>query len=411
MNTNKQILLDNTIVKWFAWVLNLLVMMAGKIAPKNHDLSIDFQTIAICKFKGLGSILQSTPLLQTLKKAYPEARIIFITSSSNQTLLSHIDLIDEVVTLQDKTFRDLLKNIIPFIWKVFRLRAGVYIDLEVYSNFSSVIAALSNAQNRFGYYLKESHYRMGIYTHMMYYNAAVPISQTYLQWARLLGCREIVTELFRFETVLNQPAEDRELQDRRYILINPNASDLRIERRWPRELFVVLIDALYKQHPELDILLIGSPGERAYVQTIAERFDQERVRNMAGRTSISGLIRLIDKAALVITNDTGPMHLAFALQKPTVALFGPCSPAQYGDHPNAVIIYKNVYCSPCVHEFRVPPCGGNNQCMKQIRASEVLAVAEQILETGVPGTGATTDRRVYSIPGEGVLGIIRRTSY
>ncbi|RYZ54985.1 MAG: glycosyltransferase family 9 protein [Sphingobacteriales bacterium] len=410
MNTNRQILLDNTIIKWFAWLLNILVVLAGKVAPKNHDLSLDFKTIAICKFKGLGSIIQATPLLLTLRNAYPDARIIFISSASNKSLLGQIDIIDEVIILEDGSFGALIRGVIPFIQRLFRLKIDVYIDLEVYSNFSTVVAALSNATNRFGYYLKESNYRMGIYTHMMYYNSSVAIFQTYLQWARLLACREVVMSLYPFTNVIaaNDPSNSE--AEPEYIVINPNASDLRIERRWPEMQFVHLIGDIIRLRPGLKICLIGGPGERDYVTSIERKVNNPAVKNLAGTTSIPELIRLINGACMVITNDTGPMHLAFALRKPTVALFGPCSPAQYGDHSNAVIIYKNVYCSPCVHEFRIPPCGGNNQCMKQISRVEVLSVVAEIFSGNSPAGSKLSQEHIYRAEDE-VLGIIRRSSY
>ncbi len=67
------------------------------------------------------------------------------------------------------------------------------------------------------------------------------------------------------------------------------------------------------------------------------------------------------------------MHIGFSLKKTAIALFGPCSPHQYGFAENAVCFYKNVYCSPCVHEFIIPPCSyGNNDCMKLISVEEVM---------------------------------------
>ena len=73
----------------------------------------------------------------------------------------------------------------------------------------------------------------------------------------------------------------------------------------------------------------------------------------------------------MISNDTGPMHIAFAVNTKTIALFGPCSPLQYGDIHAVEIFYKHVHCSPCVHKYLRPPCHGDNICMKNISAGEV----------------------------------------
>ncbi|MBS1776685.1 MAG: glycosyltransferase family 9 protein [Bacteroidetes bacterium] len=414
MNTNTQILIDHKILRRVAWLLNLLVTFAGKIAPKDHNLRLPFRKIAVCKFKGMGSIVQATPLLQSLKKQYPDARISFISTPTNEAMLQNIPIVDEVIILNDRSIGQLFFDFIPFILKVFRRNFDVYIDLEVYSNFGSIVSALSNAKNRFGYYQKESNYKLGIYTHMMYYNNAVPIYQTYLQWTRLLGCKNITTTLYPINSTYTTIKIDQEiypLTEKKYFVINPNASDLRIERRWPAASFTELITKLTQCYTDTDLILIGSKAERDYVASITPSFSPS-IKNIAGLTSISELIAVMQHATLVITNDTGPMHLAFALKKKTLALFGPCAPDQYGNHENAQIIYKNVYCSPCVHEFRIPPCLGNNQCMKQISVDEVLTEINR-LTSDIPLQKVAEKNRTYTTndPDYDILGMVKRKTY
>lgn len=415
MNTNRQIVIDKTIVKSVAFLLNICVKIAGIFFPKKHNLEEEFKTIAVCKFKGLGSIIQSTPLLQTLRNSYPHARILYISSSSNEEILKNIKIIDEVIILKDETLGRLIVSFFPFTIRLFRRKIEVYIDLEVYSNFSSVVTALSNAQNRLGYYLKESNYRLGIYTHMLYYNSSVPIYQTYLQWARLLNCKAIITELYELTAdikLISAGGNHFDPINEKYFLINPNASDLRIERRWPVDNFIQLIRHLLHDYPLYQIVLIGGRSEADYVNSIKTHFVEENVISMAGKTNVQELIFLIRNATFVITNDTGPMHIAFSTQRKTVALFGPCSPGQYGYHNNTVSLYKEVYCSPCVHEFRIPPCGGNNQCMKLISVEEVLQ-AILSLTAGHLHTGneEKENSRIYKIDdSKEVLGMIKRSS-
>jgi ADP-heptose:LPS heptosyltransferase len=97
------------------------------------------------------------------------------------------------------------------------------------------------------------------------------------------------------------------------------------------------------------------------------------------------LLDLIKNVKLMITNDTGPMHMAFAIGTPTVSLFGPCSPQQYGSQSlgikNNASFYKKLYCSPCVHDFIVPPCKGDNQCMKKIMVNEVFLQVKKIIDS------------------------------
>lgn len=167
-----------------------------------------------------------------------------------------------------------------------------------------------------------------------------------------------------------------------YIVINPNASDLRIERRWPEENVISLISIIRKRFPEISIILIGAKNEKPWVDSIYNSLSpdvNEKVYNTAGSFTLPELFALLNEARLIITNDTGPMHISFALRKPTICLFGPASPTQYGQNPNAFGIYKNLYCSPCVHDFLTPPCKGDNQCMKLITVKEVAELCERVL--------------------------------
>lgn len=367
-------------VKPFVSGTNIFVRLLGQILRLNHSLDKDFKTIAVCKYKGLGSIVQATPLLQTLRARYPNARIVFVSTKGNKGLLEKMDCIDETVLLDDSGFAKLAFSYPGFVTKLISLRIGLFIDLEIYSNFSSLSTTLSMARNRLGFYLRASHYRMGIYTHMMYYNTSVPIMQTYLQMARLLGVPEhqVVQHLYPFKTSEADQVEVPYVN--KYMVININASDLRIERRWPLDHFEALVLGLRNTYPELDIVLIGSKSEAAYVNDFHERFDDWKVSSVAGKTTFNQLMYVLDKAELLITNDTGPLHLAASLGKPTVALFGPCAPAQYGSMDRVIPVYKGLYCSPCVHEFDIPPCLGDNQCMKQIQVNQVMEAVSKALK-------------------------------
>jgi ADP-heptose:LPS heptosyltransferase len=386
MNTRRQIAIDKYIARPLAALLNIAVRIAGKILSIDHNLDKDFQTIAVCKFKGMGSIIQSTPLLKALRQKYPTATIIFVSTEANRALLEKIELIDEVVTVNDSSLSQLLSTNIRALSRLIRLRPGVYLDLEIYSNYSVIFTALSLSINRLGFYLRSSSFRMGIYTHMMYYNPAMPISRVYLQLGALLGCDTDHESLYPFSGQIPQS-----LKRGQYIVINPNASDLRLERRWNPERFVGIAKKLLELNPEWTLVFVGSKAERTYTEGIVGEINSTRVINLAGRTSLEELIGCIDGARLMITNDTGPMHIAFATKTPVVCLFGPCSPAQYGVHEKAYIVYRKVYCSPCVHDFTIPPCKGNNTCMQLIEEAAVMAQIDGALrgEDPIP-TESTT---------------------
>ncbi|MBK8546387.1 MAG: glycosyltransferase family 9 protein [Saprospiraceae bacterium] len=247
----------------------------------------------------------------------------------------------------------------------------------MYSHFSSLFALFSLAKNRIGFYTRGDDAKLGIFTHMMFFNVNAPISRVYLQMAYLLGAQVKDYHLENFNTTL------QETGNKKYIVINPNASDLRLERRWPMENFMYIIQNFTKYYPEYNICLIGSASEKEYVDQLLSGKTFSQVINLAGKTSFDQLLTLIKNAELVISNDTGPMHLAFALEKSVLALFGPCSPKQYSIFSTSVkVFYKSVYCSPCVHEFLVPPCKGNNICMQIISKEEVFMAVVEFMSKG-----------------------------
>jgi ADP-heptose:LPS heptosyltransferase len=376
LNTRRKIVIDKFLGVFIAFPLNFLVRLVGFVTNFDHSLKGEKKNIVVCKYKGMGSIIQSTPLIQTLKTNYPNAKITFVSSVENKSILERITIIDQVLLVDDRKISGLIGSSTRLLIRLIRMRADLYIDLEIYSNFSSIITTFSMAKDRFGYYLNTSKYRMGMYTHMMYFNTNSPISESYLQFARLLNCEKIIHHQFVF-------VEKKELHPQldNYIVINSNASDLRIERRWPKQSFIDLIHSVRESNNELSIVLIGAKNEAEYVAEISNVFSEDaKVLDLSGKTTLDELIELIRHSNFVITNDTGPMHMSSALQKKTIALFGPCSPQQYAIGENIIPIYKDLYCSPCVHEFIVPPCKGNNQCMKSIGVAEVLKSIEKIKE-------------------------------
>jgi ADP-heptose:LPS heptosyltransferase len=217
----------------------------------------------------------------------------------------------------------------------------------------------------------------------MYYNTRSSIAETYLQFAGMLNCKSMTTELYKFSNsiAINEVKVLANFNLEEYIVINPNASDLRVERQWSKENFIELIKQISLCQPSKLILLIGSKSESEYIDGIISEIPKSaNIVSVAGKTNIAELISIIKNAQILITNDTGPMHIAFAVETPTIALFGPCAPQQYGIGKNCIVVYQNLYCSPCVHEFVTPPCKGNNYCMKSIDVPSVFNLFVEFFE-------------------------------
>jgi len=150
-------------------------------------------------------------------------------------------------------------------------------------------------------------------------------------------------------------------------------------KRWPVPYWVHLVK-LIRQNPDVNFAILGSKIERALGETIAEAAP-ERCINLAGRTSLAEMIECIRLSQLVITNDTGPMHVAAALDRPVIALFGPTDPLSTGPYGQLgnVLQNKALPCVPCLTQkcyYRDPLA-----CLHSITPQSVFQKARQTLET------------------------------
>jgi ADP-heptose:LPS heptosyltransferase len=182
-----------------------------------------------------------------------------------------------------------------------------------------------------------------------------------------------------------------EPQRHRLILINPNASDLLPQRRWPPAHFARLMRAILDRWPEALILITGAPSDAVLAAKLKAAVDDPRVVDFTGRTALGELPALYAISALMVTNDSGPGHFAAITELPTIVLFGPETPRLYGPLGNARALTANLACSPCVSaaNHRRTACD-DPKCMAAITPEQVLAEVAAILDHTASVTPATT---------------------
>jgi heptosyltransferase-2 len=146
-------------------------------------------------------------------------------------------------------------------------------------------------------------------------------------------------------------------------------------KRWPSDRYAMLLDKLIEER-EANVVIFGSPNELAIAQAIQSAM-RHRPVILSGKTQLSELIAMIACCDLFVTNDSGPMHLAAALRVPTVAIFGPTDAMATGPmSPNAVVLNKNVECSPCL----LRECPIDHRCMTRIAPEEVYQQAFRMMD-------------------------------
>ena len=120
-------------------------------------------------------------------------------------------------------------------------------------------------------------------------------------------------------------------------------------KNWPAEFFSSVLDAVSKRRPNVRIWLLGAPDERPVCEKVVSGCQAAKPLNLAGKSNMTGLVGLLSRSDVLLTNDSGPMHIAAALKKPCVALFGATDPVLTGPYgPGLHVVFRSG-CpkSPC----------------------------------------------------------------
>jgi ADP-heptose:LPS heptosyltransferase len=153
-------------------------------------------------------------------------------------------------------------------------------------------------------------------------------------------------------------------------------------RRWPLERFAQVADDLVERFGAT-IAVTGGPGEEPFANGVQQMMRHACV-NLAGKTTLGSLAALIQRCHLFISNDTGPAHVAVALDRPSIAIFGPADRQRWAplDQRRHRIAYQPVECSPCPHW----ECPIDHRCLHRVSTDQVREHAVDLLTTISPET-------------------------
>jgi len=164
-------------------------------------------------------------------------------------------------------------------------------------------------------------------------------------------------------------------------------------KRWPLEYWKDLIGLLLTKRKET-LVVLGTAEEKAFFAPLSKGLNGDqakRLLDLAGQTDVKVLTALLSQCRLLITNDSGPMHLAAAVRTPVVGIFGSTSPLWTGPFGSGhSILTKNLDCSPCFQKT----CPIGYPCLREISAEEVFGEAEKRLREKNRVTGAVPPKGV-----------------
>jgi lipopolysaccharide heptosyltransferase II len=359
----------------FLWLVSKLSFRRSETAPEHP------RKILLMKYFGIGSIVLATPLLSALRRRHPAATIGFLTLFCNRDVVERTGVVDNVYVLRTDGLGRFAVDLLTALWRIRQTRYDVTIDMEFLARFSAITTYLSGSPVRIGFHMREL-WRGNLLSHRVQYDQSRHITEVFAALAEPLGAKVQDYRLLPpVTTAAEESSAGRILQNlgitdgELLILVNVNASDLSVERRWPVEHFRLLAGALLREL-RARVAFIGAKSERGYVdQVLSGIAPSAGVINLAGKTSLGELLCVMKRAGLLVTNDSGPLHLAAALGVPTVSLFGPETPALYGPRGgDALVFYQGINCSPClsVLNAKTAPCAGENICMRALGYETVL---------------------------------------
>ena len=324
-------------------------------ALKNSGPLPNINKILVIRVDGIGDLLNSTPAITLLRENYPSAEITVLARPLNAPVLIGNPDVDRILTFdRDGKHREIRARL-QFYREVRREQFQLVVAMQT-AMWTHLMALLSGAPYRLGRYQKRF---KSILTHAWrgkYRKGETHEVDRNLELVRLIcegeGKRELIFRLSPDETAAaeTQFASLGIGEDAFLIGIHPGGSSF--DKRWPEKQYAELADRLARQY-NATILLLRGPEEAALVQNIQTAMQSDAI-TYAPET-IRDLGALLSCCDLVVCNDSGPMHIAAALDVPTVAIFGPTDHVAW--HPlseNASIVRRDMPCWPCsAHKCKI----------------------------------------------------------
>lgn len=337
--------------------------------------------ILIVKLSAIGDVIHTLPSLTALRKLYPEAHITWVVEEAAAGLVKNHPLLNAVLISRRKSwikylrkgeFSRPLQEMRAFLRKLRKRPYDLVIDFHGLLK-SAVIVLLSGGKRKLGYNSLQE-------LSGLFYNEKIPEDMNkhavdrYLDFPRFLGAKIAKAQFIlpsdnsaqaRIQSLL----EKYHLENKKFIAVNPVA--YWETKLWDDEKFAGLAD-LIKTKLNMEVVFTGS--EKESIEKITTRMQAKAV-NLAGETTLPELAYLYQKALLLVTTDSGPMHLAAAVGTPVVALFGPTDPQRTGPYGDGhIIIRSDLPCSPCLRK----ECP-TTKCMQDILPEQVLAAIKERL--------------------------------
>ena len=361
----------------------LAILIFAKKLP-DFGSGQDIQRILFIRIDRIGDLVISTPTLKAVKKAFPASQVIVLASPSNQSLLLNNPYVDQVIVYnQQEGLKEKLRIIKQLREYRFDLAIDPYPDYELKT---ALIALLSGAKWRIGY---------SSYGRQVFFNLSGPeiaedrhLVDLTLDILKPLGVRsnDKKPEIFLTEDE-KKWARDwlraRGAGKRSIVGLHPGG--YYETQRWLPEKFADVACQLRK-NGDYDVILFGGPREKGLVDQITSMINGEVMTYVGG--NLRRFVALVDSCRMLICNNSGPLHVAVALNIPTISFMGPTNKERWmpiGDI-HKVLRMDNLRCIACNLGY----CKiKTHDCMSLITSSMVIEGVKNVLDSNCLSDGSS----------------------
>lgn len=379
------------------YVLIAAVGFGGRLRylgrPRTPIDTATMRRILVIRLDLLGDVLNSMTAVEALHERYPAARITMLTQPYTVAIPRQFPFVDEAVVLDMKSIRSprnlcRVSTYVVFVSTIARLRRQRFdLCVSLYGRMASLLALASGARRRVGY--RREAYPFALTDPVA--GGRFARRRHEIRWDLDLAAAAGADGRPRVPVLGVDRRAAEHMQDR-LRLLGVGQADVVVgihggaingtAKRWPASHWAALADDMIGVHG-FKVILTGSESERGIAADIAARMCRQPIV-LTGETNLDELLAVLARCDLVISGDSGPLHLAVALGRPTVSIYGPTDPAIYGPTPRAgqpaVVIRRGLGCSPCYTLRATAECPyGQPSCMIDVTVSEVLGAALTVL--------------------------------
>ena len=323
----------------------------------------------------IGDVVCGMPLAQRLRAGWPRVRITWVVEPAAAPLLDQHPAIDQVIVFRRGQGTPALLEVLRALRDS---RPDITLDLQRHFK-SGLFSWASGAPRRLGFHWRNSREGNWFFnTQTIEPVDTFTLKLTHFQrFADLLGVDPAPVTFGLASSTVERQRVARLLGD-----LNGRPAVLYVGSTWPsRQWRPAATAALCRRLREhgLEVVLVGGPGDAAFAEAVREA-DAGPLVNLVGRTGLRDVVAVMERAAVAIGPDTGPMHIATAVGTPVVALFGATSPLRSGPWGSTEHVLRgDAPCAPCY----LPRCPIGQLCMESITPAMVMERVERVLAAPV----------------------------